>query len=53
MSVLERPDGARLWWTSEGQGEPVVLVMGLAYPADMWFRVGPVLAERYRTGEVT
>jgi len=48
VSVLERPDGARLWWTSEGQGEPVVLVMGLAYPADMWFRVSPVLAERYR-----
>jgi pimeloyl-ACP methyl ester carboxylesterase len=48
MSVLERPDGARIWWTSEGEGEPVVLVMGLAYPSDMWFRVAPALAERYR-----
>ncbi len=48
MTVLERPDHARIWWTSEGKGEPVVLIMGLGYPADMWFRVTPVLAEQYR-----
>lgn len=48
MAILERPDGARIWWTSEGAGEPVLLVMGLAYPSDMWFRVSPVLAARYR-----
>ena len=48
VTVLERPDGARIWWTTEGEGEPVVLVMGLGYPSDMWFRVGPVLAEHYR-----
>ena len=43
MSIVERPDGARIWWTDEGQGEPVVLVMGLGYPSDMWFRVTPAL----------
>jgi 3-oxoadipate enol-lactonase len=48
VSVLERPDGARIWWTSDGEGEPVVLVMGLAYPSDMWFRVAPVLARQHR-----
>ena len=48
MSVLERPDGARIWWTSEGAGEPVILVMGLAYPSDMWFRVAPALARSHR-----
>lgn len=48
MTVLERPDGALIWWTSVGAGEPVVLVMGLGYPSDMWFRVSPVLAQRYR-----
>jgi len=48
MSVIDRPDGARIWWTSEGTGQPVVLVMGLAYPSDMWFRVGPVLAQTHR-----
>ena len=47
-SLLERPDGARIWWTSEGDGPPVVLVMGLGYPSDMWFRLLPALAERYR-----
>ncbi|MDP9398480.1 MAG: alpha/beta hydrolase [Actinomycetota bacterium] len=48
MSVLERPDGARIWWTSDGESETVVLVMGLAYPSDMWFRVAPVLARQHR-----
>lgn len=48
MSVIERPDGARIWWTSEGEGEAVLLVMGLAYPSDMWFRVSSVLAQGYR-----
>ncbi len=47
-SEVERPDGARIWWTSEGEGPPVVLVMGLSYPSDMWFRLVPALAERYR-----
>lgn len=31
-----------------GEGEPVVLVMGLGYPSDMWFRITPVLAKKYR-----
>lgn len=48
MSVLERPDGAGIWWTAEGHGEPVVLVMGMAYPSDMWFRLLPALTDRYR-----
>lgn len=48
MTYSERPDGARIWWRAEGEGEPVVLVMGLGYPSDMWFRVSPVLAESHR-----
>ena len=48
MSVLERSDGARTWWASEG--EPVLLVMGLAYPSDMWSRVDQVLARSHRMG---
>jgi 3-oxoadipate enol-lactonase len=48
MSVVERPDGARIWWTAEGSGEPLVLVMGLGYPSDMWHRLLPALAGRYR-----
>ncbi len=48
MSIVKRPDGARIWWTAEGAGDPVMLIMGLGYPSDMWFRIAPVLAERYR-----
>ena len=50
MPVVERPDGARISWESDGEEDapPVLLVMGLAYPAAMWFRLVPALAERYR-----
>lgn len=50
MPVIERPDGARIAWSSDGDesAPPVLLVMGLAYPAAMWFRLVPGLAERYR-----
>jgi pimeloyl-ACP methyl ester carboxylesterase len=50
VRVVERPDGARIAWEAEGpDGAPaVLLIMGLAYPAAMWFRLVPALAERYR-----
>src|SRR5687768_14451710 len=49
-SFVERPDGARISWQSDGPEDApaVLLVMGLAYPAAMWFRIVPALAERYR-----
>ena len=50
MPVVERPDSARIAWESDGpkDGPAVLLVMGLASPAAMWFRMVPSLAERYR-----
>lgn len=48
MNLTSRPDGARIAWYAEGSGDPVLLVMGLAYPAAAWFRQVPVLAERHR-----
>lgn len=50
MPHVERPDGARIAWSSDGDpgAPPVLLIMGLAYPAAMWFRLVPGLAERYR-----
>lgn len=48
MAVLERPDGARLWWESQGEGDPVVLISGLAYPCEMFFRIRPALAADHR-----
>jgi pimeloyl-ACP methyl ester carboxylesterase len=38
----------RLWWDEEGSGDPVLLVMGFSYPADMWHRVWPALTDQFR-----
>jgi pimeloyl-ACP methyl ester carboxylesterase len=50
VPVVERPDGARIAWEVDGpDGAPaVLLIMGLAYPAAMWFRLMPALTERHR-----
>ena len=49
MPLLERPDNARISWESDGPegGQAVLLIMGLGYPAAMWFRQLPALTERY------
>ncbi|HXA76877.1 MAG TPA: alpha/beta fold hydrolase [Candidatus Acidoferrales bacterium] len=41
--------GAMIYWDEQGQGEPVLLIMGLGWASPMWHRSRPVLAERYRT----
>src|SRR5579863_8901572 len=41
--------GARIYWNEQGQGEPVLLIMGLGYPSNLWHRTRPLLAQRYRT----
>ena len=48
MRTVTRPDGAELAWYDDGSGTPVLLVMGLAYPAAAWFRQVPALAEHHR-----
>lgn len=50
MPVIERPDSARITWESDGPDDApaVLLVMGLAYPSAMWFRLVPALAEGHR-----
>jgi pimeloyl-ACP methyl ester carboxylesterase len=50
---LARPDGAEIVWYDDGVadaggGETVLLVMGLGYPAAMWYRTAPALVDRYR-----
>ncbi len=37
-------EGARLYWTEVGSGPPVLLIMGLSFTHDMWFRTLPGLA---------
>lgn len=48
MPILEH-DGARLHYVVEGDGPPLLLIMGLGYPSDAWWRVLPWLNERHTT----
>ena len=41
--------GVKIYWDEQGAGEPVLLIMGLGYPSDIWYRTRPLLAARYRT----
>lgn len=35
-------------WESSGDGPPLLLIQGLGYPAQMWFRLAPLLSARLR-----
>ncbi len=41
-------EGARLYWREEGAGTPILLIMGLSFTHEMWFRVLPWLTSHYR-----
>ncbi len=41
-------DGAKIYWTEQGSGPPVLLIMGLSFTHEMWYRVLPTLASRCR-----
>ena len=42
-------EGAKLYWDQQGSGPPALLIMGLSFTHEMWFRVAPMLAGEYRT----
>jgi 3-oxoadipate enol-lactonase len=42
-------EGARIYWREEGKGPPVLLIMGLSFTHEMWYRIMPALGGRYRT----
>jgi 3-oxoadipate enol-lactonase len=46
--LVARPDGAQIAWQSTGSGPAVLLITGLAYPSEAWFRQVPVLASKHR-----
>ena len=48
MPIAEN-HGAKIYWDEQGQGEPVLLIMGLGWASSMWHRTRPVLAAHYRT----
>ena len=41
--------GVKIYWDEVGEGEPVLLIMGLGSSSAMWHRIRPVLASQYRT----
>jgi 3-oxoadipate enol-lactonase len=48
MPYTER-DGIRFFWTEQGSGEPLLLIMGLGATHVWWHRLTPILASRFRT----
>jgi 3-oxoadipate enol-lactonase len=48
MPVLQH-DGADLFYQVEGKGPPLLLIMGLGYPSDMWWRELPWLTAHFTT----
>jgi 3-oxoadipate enol-lactonase len=47
MPVADRGH-TQIFWEEEGSGEPLLLVMGLGWPRQMWARHLPALTERFR-----
>ncbi len=41
-------DGTRLFWVESGAGPAVLLIHGLGYTHDKWYRTVPALSRRYR-----
>ncbi|MDQ2775605.1 MAG: alpha/beta hydrolase [Acidobacteriota bacterium] len=41
-------EGARLYWEAHGSGSPILLIIGLSFTHEMWFRILPALAGRHR-----
>src|SRR5271157_4016782 len=47
MAFVEN-QGVKIYWDEKGQGEPLLLIMGLSYTSGMWHRTRPVLAQHFR-----
>ena len=41
--------GTKIYWDEQGVGQPVLLIMGLGWASNMWYRTRPILASCYRT----
>jgi pimeloyl-ACP methyl ester carboxylesterase len=48
MPIAEN-QGAKLYWDEQGEGEPLLLIIGLGSGARLWERIRPQLAEHFRT----
>jgi 3-oxoadipate enol-lactonase len=41
--------GTKIYWDQQGEGAPLLLIMGLGWTSQMWHRSRPVLAAQFRT----
>lgn len=41
--------GVKIYWEELGDGDPLLLIMGLGYTHDMWNRTLPIVSQQYRT----
>lgn len=41
-------DKVKIYWEETGEGDPILLIMGLGWASYMWHRTRQVLAEKYR-----
>jgi pimeloyl-ACP methyl ester carboxylesterase len=48
MAFVTADDGTQLYWEESGSGEPLLLIQGLGWSADMWHALVPLLEPRYR-----
>jgi pimeloyl-ACP methyl ester carboxylesterase len=48
MSFVDN-HGTKIYWDEQGEGAPLLLIMGLGYTSVMWHRTRPALAQHYRT----
>jgi pimeloyl-ACP methyl ester carboxylesterase len=40
--------GARIWWEEEGEGEPLLMIMGLSFSLAMWQDLRTIMARHFR-----
>jgi pimeloyl-ACP methyl ester carboxylesterase len=48
VSFIEN-EGTKIYWDEQGQGTPILLIMGLGYSSQLWHRTRPVLSQHFRT----
>ena len=41
--------GAKIYWDEVGEGDPLLLIMGLGFTSCAWYRTRPILSKQYRT----
>src|SRR5438270_12806140 len=40
--------GARIWWEEEGEGEPLLMILGLSFSLKMWRELRTIMARYFR-----